>query len=58
MERPTKWEDYMHLAEFAYNNGQASVDVFVTSECIHLYIFYCISLYPEGDVCSSDQEIH
>ena len=25
MERPTKWEDYVHLAEFAYNNGyQAS----------------------------------
>ena len=21
MERPTKWEDYMHLAQFAYNNG-------------------------------------
>jgi len=25
MERPTKWEDYVHLEEFAYNNGyQAS----------------------------------
>ena len=25
MERPTKWEDYLHLEEFAYNNGyQAS----------------------------------
>ena len=25
MKNPTKWEDYMHLAEFAYNNGyQAS----------------------------------
>ena len=22
-------------------------DVFVTSECIHLYILYCISLYPD-----------
>ena len=21
MERPTKWEDYLHMAEFAYNNG-------------------------------------
>ena len=21
MERPTKWEDYVHLVEFAYNNG-------------------------------------
>ena len=25
MERPTKWEDYVHLVEFTYNNGyQAS----------------------------------
>ena len=25
MNNPTKWEDYLHLAEFAYNNGyQAS----------------------------------
>ena len=25
MERPTKWEYYLHLVEFAYNNGyQAS----------------------------------
>ena len=22
MEKPTKWEDYLHLVEFAYNNGQ------------------------------------
>ena len=22
MDKPTKWEDYLHLAEFAYNNGQ------------------------------------
>ena len=21
MEIPTKWEDYLHLVEFAYNNG-------------------------------------
>ena len=21
MDTPTKWEDYLHLAEFAYNNG-------------------------------------
>ena len=20
--KPTKWEDYLHLVEFAYNNGQ------------------------------------
>ena len=25
---------------------KGSVDVFVTLECIHLYILYCISLYP------------
>ena len=35
-----------------------NVDVFITSECIHLYISYCISLYPDGDVCSSDRESH
>ena len=22
MGKPTKWEDYLHLLEFAYNNGQ------------------------------------
>ena len=22
MDIPTKWEDYLHLVEFAYNNGQ------------------------------------
>ena len=33
-----------------------TVDVFVTLECIHLYISYCISLYPDGDVCSFDRE--
>ena len=22
MDKPTKWEDYLHLVEFAYNNGQ------------------------------------
>jgi hypothetical protein len=21
MEKPLKWEDYLHLVEFAYNNG-------------------------------------
>ena len=21
MKRPTKWENYLHLVEFAYNNG-------------------------------------
>ena len=22
MDKPTKWEDYLHLVKFAYNNGQ------------------------------------
>lgn len=22
MDNPTKWEDYLHLVEFAHNNGQ------------------------------------
>jgi hypothetical protein len=21
MDKPSKWEDYLHLVEFAYNNG-------------------------------------
>ena len=26
MDKPSKWEDYIHLVEFAYNNGyQASL---------------------------------
>jgi hypothetical protein len=26
MDNPSKWEDYLHLVEFAYNNGyQASL---------------------------------
>ena len=24
MDKPTKWEDYLHLVEFAYNNGHKS----------------------------------
>ena len=28
MEKPTKWEDFLHLAEFAYNNCyQASINM-------------------------------
>ena len=22
MDKPTKWEDYLHLVQFTYNNGQ------------------------------------
>ena len=25
MDKPTKWENYLHLVEFSYNNGQQSV---------------------------------
>ena len=32
---------------FFQEKSVQSVDVFVTSECIHLYILYCISLYPD-----------
>ena len=24
MDKPSKWEDYLHLVELAYNNGQQS----------------------------------
>jgi hypothetical protein len=28
MEKPSKWEDYLHLVEFSYNNGyQASLNM-------------------------------
>jgi hypothetical protein len=28
MDKPSKWEDYLHLVEFAYNNGhQASLKI-------------------------------
>ena len=26
MNNPTKWEDYLHLREFAYNNGYQTSD--------------------------------
>jgi hypothetical protein len=28
MDKPSKWEDYLHLVEFTYNNGyQASLNM-------------------------------
>jgi hypothetical protein len=24
MDKPSKWEDYLHLVEFSYNNGYQS----------------------------------
>ena len=35
------------LKIFRMSYCKAIVDVFVTSKCIHLYILYCISLYPD-----------
>ena len=35
MDKPFKWEDYLHLVEFSYNNGQqASLGM---SPCEYLY---------------------
>ena len=49
----------IHVGKPSFNIGRlCDVDVFVTSKCIHLYISYCISLYPDKDVCSSYWEIH
>ena len=25
MDKPSKWEDYLHLVEFAYNNGELAL---------------------------------
>ena len=35
MERPTKWEDYWHLAEFSYNNGYQSLANMSPFEILH-----------------------
>ena len=35
MDKPTKWKDYLHLVEFAYNNGQqASLGMFRMKLCM------------------------
>ena len=42
MDKPSKWEDYLHLVEFAYNNGkQASLGM---SPCEALYRRRCRTL--------------
>jgi hypothetical protein len=39
MDKPLKWEDYLHLVEFAYNNGyQASLNM---SPFEALYVIKC-----------------
>ena len=40
MQQPTKWEEYLHLVEFAYNNGykeslKRSEERRVGKECLH-----------------------
>ena len=42
MDKPSKWEDYLHLVEFAYNNGQqASLEM---SPYEYLYGMRCRTL--------------
>ena len=35
MERPTKWEDYLHLVEFAYNNGYLASTKMIPFEVLY-----------------------
>ena len=35
MEKPTKWEDYLHLAEFAYNNGYHALAKMISFEILY-----------------------
>ena len=35
MERPTKWEDYMHLVEFEYNNGYHAFSKMIPFEILY-----------------------
>ena len=35
MDRPSKWEDYLHLAEFAYNNSYQSSIKMSLFEALH-----------------------
>jgi hypothetical protein len=40
MNKPSKWEDYLHLVDFSYNNGY-QVLVYKYVQCIsytHLYV--------------------
>ena len=35
MDKPSEWEDYLHLVEFAYNNGQqASLGMILMKLCM------------------------
>ena len=59
--RGESYMSYIFVYDYVYRwacfkHEHEIVDVFVTSECIHLYISYCISFYPDEDVCSSDRE--
>ena len=35
MDKPTKWEDYLHLVEFVYNNGQQAKLVMSLFEALY-----------------------
>ena len=35
MERPTRWEDYLHLVEFAYNNVYQASTKMIPFEILH-----------------------
>ena len=35
MDKPTKWEDYLHLVEFAYNNGQQAFLGMIPCEALY-----------------------
>ena len=35
MERPTKWQDYLYLVEFAYNNGYQALEKMSLFKILH-----------------------
>ena len=35
MKRPTKWEDYLHLVEFSYNNGYQALAKMIPFEILY-----------------------
>ena len=39
MKKPTKWEDYLHLIEFTYNNGYQTSSKMSLSEVLYGHKF-------------------
>ena len=35
MDKPSKWEDYLHLVEFAYNNGYKDSLIMIPFEALY-----------------------